>query len=132
LLYQTLAAFCPNSPISSTKNNVAKLYDDRFHQLINYLWQAQRGHPQHFCSVAVADIAMTGAAAVVIVRLKSTLGVFAALVALGIGVHVVLGISTALNKCLGLAPNAQKSFSDSASSVPIDVIVAGEVHAWGL
>jgi uncharacterized membrane protein YeiH len=49
---------------------------------------------------------MTSVAAVLIARItnKSVPVVFAALIALGIGVHAVLGVPTALNKQLGLAP----------------------------
>jgi hypothetical protein len=65
-----------------------------------------KGIHTHFCGVAIADIAMTGAAAVLIARLtnKSVPIVFGALIVLGIGVHAVLGMPTALNKQLGLTP----------------------------
>jgi hypothetical protein len=65
------------------------------------------GIHKHYCGVAVADIAMTGATAVVISWLtnKSVFTIFAALIALGVGVHVVFGVPTALNKRLGLVPN---------------------------
>ena len=72
------------------------------------------GIHKHYCGVAVADVAMTGAAAVVISRLtnKSFPLVFAALIALGIGVHAALGVPTALNKKLGLVPNVQNGNTD--------------------
>jgi hypothetical protein len=62
------------------------------------------GIHKHCCGVAIADVAMTGAAAVVIARLtnKSIPLVFAALIALGIGVHAAFGVPTALNTHLGL------------------------------
>jgi hypothetical protein len=65
------------------------------------------GIHKHYCGVAVADVAMTGAAAVVIARLtnKSFPLVFAALVAFGIGVHAAFGVPTALNKKIGLVRN---------------------------
>jgi hypothetical protein len=68
-----------------------------------------KGIHTHVCGVAIADVAMTGAAAVFIARLtnKSVPVVFAALIALGIGVHAVFGVPTALNKQLGLAPTTQ-------------------------
>jgi hypothetical protein len=67
------------------------------------------GIHKHYCGVAIADIAMTGTAAVVIARLtnKSFPLVFAALIALGVGVHAVFGVPTALNKKIGLVPNVQ-------------------------
>jgi hypothetical protein len=68
-----------------------------------------KGIHKHFCGVAIADVAMTGAAVVVIARVtnKSVPVVFAALIALGIGVHAVFGVPTALNKQLVLAPTTQ-------------------------
>jgi hypothetical protein len=70
------------------------------------------GIHKHYCGVAIADVAMTGMVALVISKLtnKSFPLVFAALVALGIGVHAVLGVLTSLNKCLGLASNKNKAF----------------------
>jgi hypothetical protein len=65
------------------------------------------GIHKHFCGVAIADIAMTGAAAVVISRItnKSVFSIFAALIALSIGVHAAFSVPTVLNKRLGLVPN---------------------------
>jgi hypothetical protein len=62
---------------------------------------------KHYCGIAIADIAMTGAMAVVILRItnNSVFSIFAALIALGVGAHMVLGVPTALNKHLGLVPN---------------------------
>jgi hypothetical protein len=50
------------------------------------------GIQQHYCGIAVADVAMTGAAAVLIAKVfnKSFLGTFAALIALGIGAHLII------------------------------------------
>jgi hypothetical protein len=68
-----------------------------------------KGIHKHFCSVAITDIAMTGTAAILIARAtnKSVFPVFAALIALGISVHVVFGMPRALNKRLGLVPALQ-------------------------
>jgi hypothetical protein len=59
---------------------------------------------KHYCGVAVADVAMTSMAALVISKLtnKSFPLNFATLIALGIGVHATFGVPTALNKRLGL------------------------------
>jgi hypothetical protein len=53
-----------------------------------------KGIHKHYCGVAVADIAMTGAAAVVISCLTnhSFPLVFAALITLSIGAHVAFGV----------------------------------------
>jgi hypothetical protein len=58
------------------------------------------GIHKHYCGVAIADVAMTGAAALVISKLtnKSFPLIFAALIALGIGVHAAFGVPTALTK----------------------------------
>jgi hypothetical protein len=77
--------------------------------LLTIFGEPGEGIHKHFCSVAVADVAMTGIAAVVISRLtnKSFPLVFAALITLGIGVHAAFGVPTALNKKIGLVPNVQ-------------------------
>jgi hypothetical protein len=64
---------------------------------------------KHYCNIAIADVAMTGMAVLVISKLtnKSFPLIFAALIALGIGIHATFGILTALNTHLGLVP-AQK------------------------
>jgi hypothetical protein len=60
---------------------------------------------KHYCSIIVADVAMMGAAALVISCLtnKSFPFIFAALIVLGIGVHAILGVLIALNKKIGPA-----------------------------
>jgi hypothetical protein len=60
---------------------VTELYDER---IIDYLWQACKGIHKHYCGVAVADVAKTGAAALVISKLtnKSFPLIFVALIAL--------------------------------------------------
>jgi hypothetical protein len=63
---------------------------------------------------AVADIAMTGTAALVISKLinKSFLVIFAALIMLGIGVHAVFSDPTTLNKKIGLVPDVNSQIRD--------------------
>jgi hypothetical protein len=70
-----------------------------------------KGIHKHYCGVAVADVAMTGAAAVVISKLtnKSFPLIFAAL---GIGVHAAFGVPTALNKKIGLVPDVNSQIRD--------------------
>jgi hypothetical protein len=68
-----------------------------------------KGIHKYYCGVALANVAMTGATAVVISNLtnKSFPLVFAALIALGIGFHAVFSIPTAMNKKIELLPNVQ-------------------------
>jgi hypothetical protein len=63
-------------------------------------------HEHYEFSFAIKDVAMTGVAAVLIAKVfnKSVFTVFVALIALGIGAHVLFGVPTALNQKLGLAP----------------------------
>jgi hypothetical protein len=68
----------------------------------------RKGIHTHFCRVAIADVAMTGVAAVLIACAtnKSVPVVFAALIYWKL-VYVVFGVPTALNKQLGLTPTKQ-------------------------
>jgi hypothetical protein len=72
------------------------------------------GIHKHYCGVAIADVALTGAAALVISKLtnKSFPLIFAALIALGIGVHAAFGVPTALNKKIGLVPDVNSQIRD--------------------
>jgi hypothetical protein len=69
---------------------------------------------KHYCSFAVADVAMMGTMALVILKLtnKSFPLIFLALIALGIGVHAVFGIPTMLNKKIGLVPDVNSQIRD--------------------
>jgi hypothetical protein len=72
------------------------------------------GIHKHYCGVAVADVAMTGMAALVISKLTNNSFplIFAALIALGISVHATFGIPTALNKKIGLVPDVNSQIRD--------------------
>jgi hypothetical protein len=69
-------------------------------ELLTIFSEPGKGIHKHYCGVAVADIAMTGMVALVISKLTNKFFplIFAALIALGIGVHATFGIPTALNK----------------------------------
>jgi hypothetical protein len=69
---------------------------------------------KHYCDIAIADVAMTGVAALVISKLtnKSFPFIFAALITLGIGVHAAFGIPTALNKKIVLVPDVNSQIRD--------------------
>jgi hypothetical protein len=72
------------------------------------------GIHKHYCGVAVADEAMTGVVAFVISKLtnKSFPLIFAALIALGIGIHATFGGPTALNKKIGLVLDVYNQIRD--------------------
>jgi hypothetical protein len=67
------------------------------------------GIHKHFFGVAVADVALTGAAAIIIGKTfnKSIPMVFMGLVILGVGAHAYFKVPTALNKKLGIAEDPQ-------------------------
>jgi hypothetical protein len=72
------------------------------------------GIHKHYCGVAVADVAMTGVATLVISKLTNKFFplIFAALIALGIGFHAAFGVPTVLNKKIGLVPDVNSQIRD--------------------
>jgi hypothetical protein len=81
-------------------------------KLLTIFSEPGEGIHKHYCGVAVAYVAMTGAAALVISKLtnKSFPLIFAALIALGI--HAAFGVPTALNKKIGIVPDVNSQIRD--------------------
>jgi hypothetical protein len=61
--------------------------------LLTIFGKPGKGIHKHYCGVAIADVAMTGVAAFVILHLtnKSFPLIFAMLIVLGIGIHAAFG-----------------------------------------
>jgi hypothetical protein len=76
--------------------------------------EPREGIHKHYCGVAIADVAMTSTAALVISKLtnKSFPLIFATLIAPGIGVHATFGVPTTLNKKIGLVPDVNSQIRD--------------------
>lgn len=65
----------------------------------------------HVAGFAIADVALTAGAAVLIARAtnRSVPAVFVALMAVGVAAHWYFGVPTALNKKLGLAKEPEQN-----------------------
>ena len=73
--------------------------------MANLFGEPGKGIHTHVYGVAIADVAMTAGAAIIIGKAtnKSIPAVFVGLMALGVVAHWYFGVPTTLNKKLGLA-----------------------------
>jgi hypothetical protein len=99
----------PIFPLMHIKNNLG--YST---VMTDIFGEPGKGIHKHVCGVAIADVILTGLAAVVIARVINKLVplVFGGLIVLGTGVRGYFGVDTALNRKLGFAPGKQEDMKE--------------------